>query len=102
MPKRVRLTLDGVQAVVEIEPDEGGTLTARCDHPRGSPENPLCRSQIESKFRTYAEGVLTPSAIIGTIEAVSDLENLGSVGKLMDMLRASPRRRQATLAAVGG
>ena len=62
-------------------------LTARCDYPRGSAENPLSRAQIESKFRTYADGVLSPSAVAGTIEAVSDLENLGSARKLMDMLR---------------
>jgi 2-methylcitrate dehydratase PrpD len=86
--------LTGVQAVVEIETG-GTTLKARCDHPRGSAENPLSRAQIESKFRTYAEGVLTPSAIAGTIETVGDLENLGSVRKLMDMLRAAPQRGQA-------
>jgi len=96
--------LTGVQAVVEIETD-GGTLTARCDHPRGSAENPLSRAQIEGKFRTYADGVLSPSAIAGTIDAVGDLENLGSVRKLMDMLRAAPRRGQAeraTLATARG
>jgi 2-methylcitrate dehydratase PrpD len=96
--------LSGVQAVVEIETD-GRTFTARCDHPRGSAENPLSRSQIEGKFRTYAEGVLAPSAIAGTIDAVGDLENLGSVRKLMDMLRAAERRGQAkhaTLAAARG
>jgi 2-methylcitrate dehydratase PrpD len=86
--------LTGVQAVVEIETG-GTTLKARCDHPRGSAENPLSRAQIESKFRTYAEGVLTPSAIAGTIETVGDLENLGSVRKLMDMLRAAAQRGQA-------
>jgi 2-methylcitrate dehydratase PrpD len=91
--------LSGVQAVVEIE-TEGSTLTARCDHPRGSAENPLSRAQIESKFRTYAEGVLSPAAIAGTIEAVGDLENLGSVRKLMDMLRAAPRRGQADRAVL--
>src|SRR5947209_6657302 len=79
--------LTGVQAVVEIESD-GTTLTARCDYPRGSPENPLSRAQIESKFRAYADGVLTPSAIAGTIAAVGGLENLGSVRNLMDMLQA--------------
>jgi 2-methylcitrate dehydratase PrpD len=92
--------LTGVQAVVEIETD-GGTLTARCEHPRGSAENPLSRAQIESKFRTYAEGVLTPSAIAGTIEAVNDLENLGSVRKLMDMLRAAPRQAERAKLAAG-
>jgi 2-methylcitrate dehydratase PrpD len=97
-------TLRGVQAVVEIE-TEGKTLTARCEYPRGSAENPLSRAQIESKFRTYAEGVLSPSAIAETIAAVNDLENLGSVRKLMDTLRATPRRGQAeraTLAAARG
>ena len=55
-------------------------------------ENPLSRAQIESKF-TYADGVLSVSAIAGTLDAVGDLENLGSVRKLMDMLpRAAPAR----------
>ena len=95
-------SLTGVTAAVEIETD-AGTLTSRCEHPRGSPENPLSRAQIESKFRTYAEGVLSPAAIAGTIEAVNNLENLGSARQLMDMLRA-PRRgaERAPLAAVGG
>jgi len=100
---RADATLSGVQAVVEIESD-GATFKARCDHPRGSAENPLSRAQIEGKFRTYADGVLSPSAIAGTIDAVGDLEKLGSVRKLMEMLRA-PRRAQAeraTLAAARG
>src|SRR5499426_4133838 len=101
---RADATLSGVQAVVEIESD-GATFKARCDHPRGSAENPLSRGEIEGKFRTYADGVLSPSAIAGTIDAVGDLEKLGSVRKLMDMLRAAPRRAQAeraTLAAAHG
>ena len=92
------------QAAVEIESD-GTTLKARCEHPRGSAENPLSRGEIEGKFRTYADGVLSPSAIAATIDAVGDLENLGSVRKLMDMLRAAPRRaraERATLAAAHG
>src|SRR5882762_10341409 len=39
--------LASVQAVVEIEMADGKTLSARCDHPRGSAENPLSRGQIE-------------------------------------------------------
>jgi 2-methylcitrate dehydratase PrpD len=101
---RPDVTLKGVQAVVEIETD-GTPLTARCEYPRGSAENPLSRAQIESKFRTYADAVLTPSAIAGTIDAVGNLEDLGSVRQLMDMLRVAPRRGQAervTRAAIGG
>ena len=86
-------TLGEVQAAVEIDMD-GASFKAHCDHPRGSPENPLSREQIEDKFRTYAAGVLSPAAIAGTIDAVANLEKLGSVRKLMAMLRAGPRRLQ--------
>ncbi|MGE0034559.1 MAG: MmgE/PrpD family protein [Xanthobacteraceae bacterium] len=101
---RLDPSLTGAQAVVEIEID-GTTLTARCDHPRGSPENPLSRAQIEEKFRTYADGVLSPSVIAATIDMVGGLENLASVGQLMDLLRTAPRRGQperAPLAAARG
>src|SRR5207249_8529524 len=33
--------LTGVQATVEIEAADGSKLSARCEHPRGSAENPL-------------------------------------------------------------
>jgi 2-methylcitrate dehydratase PrpD len=92
--------LTGVEAVVEIELTDGNRLTARCAHPRGSPENPLSRGEIENKFRSYAAPVLSAAAITATIEAVDDLENLASVRKLMDLLRPAPRR--TSLAAARG
>jgi len=95
---RADAALSGVEAVVEIE-TEGATLKAHCTDPRGSPANPLSREEIERKFRTYADGVLAPSAIAATIDTIGDLENLSSVRKLMQALRAPPRR--ATLAAAG-
>jgi len=91
---RADAALSGVEAVAEIEMEDA-TLNAHCQHPRGSPENPLSRGEIEGKFRTYADGVLSPSVIAATIDAVANLENLGSVRKLMEMLRAVPRRAQA-------
>jgi 2-methylcitrate dehydratase PrpD len=96
---RADAALSGVEAVVEME-TAGTTLKAHCVDPRGSPANPLSRGDIEGKLRTYADGVLAPSAIAATIDAVSDLENLSSVRKLMQALRAPPRR--ATLAAARG
>src|SRR6266446_452603 len=81
-----------VPAAVEIDMN-GATFKAHCDHPRGSPENPLSRGQIEDKFRTYAAGMLSPAAIAGTIDAVANLEKLGSVRKLMEMLRATAGSR---------
>src|SRR5947207_12205836 len=96
---RADAALGGVEAVVEME-TEGSTLKAHCVDPRGSPANPLSRGDIEGKLRTYADGVLAPSAIAAIIDAVGDLENLSSVRKLMQALRAPPRR--ATLAAARG
>jgi 2-methylcitrate dehydratase PrpD len=84
--------LTGVQAVVEIEMTDGKTLTARCEHPRGSAENPLTWAQIEGKLRTYADGVLAPAHVDEVVAMVARLEDLGSARKLMDALRAAPRK----------
>jgi 2-methylcitrate dehydratase PrpD len=93
--------LAGVQAVVEIEMADGRTLTARCEHPRGSAENPLTWAQIEGKLRTYADGVLAPAHVDEIVRMVSGLESLKSVAGLMDMLRASPRQAPRVAAARG-
>jgi 2-methylcitrate dehydratase PrpD len=81
--------LAGVQARVDVEMTDGTTLSARCDHPRGSPENRLSRSQIENKFRTYAAERLSRARIDDVVTAVFQLEQLASVRLLMDCLRQS-------------
>lgn len=86
--------LTGVQAVVEIEAKDGSTLSARCDHPRGSADNPLSRAQIEKKFRTYAPARLAAADIDAIVAAVDGLEEFGSVASLMDTLRAAPRQAE--------
>lgn len=91
--------LTGVQSVVEIEMADGSRLSARCEHPRGSYENPLSRAQIESKFRTYANSVLADSQIEKTIAAVNRLEDLPSVGQLMELLRKMPQPAHSGRAA---
>jgi 2-methylcitrate dehydratase PrpD len=80
-------TLSGVQAIVEAETVAGTTIAVRCDHPRGSPENPLSRAQIEEKFRTYGRKALTAARVEELIENLSRLEKLKSVRALMAMLR---------------
>jgi 2-methylcitrate dehydratase PrpD len=93
--------LSGVQATVDIETTDGKTFSARCDHPRGAPENKLTRAQIEDKFRVYSKGRLSDANIDGVIAAVVGLDQLGSTRALMDMLREAPRRERAPIAAVG-
>jgi 2-methylcitrate dehydratase PrpD len=92
--------LSGVQSTVEVETADGKSISARCDHPRGSPENRLTRPQIEQKFRTY-KGRLSDAHIDDVIGAVFGLEKLGSTRSLMDMLRETPRRERVAAVARG-
>jgi len=85
--------LAGVQAVVEADTAGGQTVTVRCDHPRGSPENPLSRAQIEEKFRTYGKALLSQERIEEAIGAVARLEDFKSVRRLMDILRTGEEKR---------
>jgi 2-methylcitrate dehydratase PrpD len=87
--------LAGVQATAEIEMTDGSKLSARCEHPRGSPENPLSRAQIVDKLRTYAPDRISAAAIDEAVRAVDRLEDVDSVRDLMDVLRTAPREARA-------
>jgi 2-methylcitrate dehydratase PrpD len=83
-------SVSGSQALVDVDMVDGATLSARCEHPLGSSENPLTRAQIEQKLRTYAEGVLSAAQVAKLIGAIDSVQDLGSVGELMNLLRAVP------------
>ncbi len=85
--------ITGSQAKVDVVMDDGATLSARCEYPLGSAENPLSRAQIEQKFRLYADGVLPDANIAAVLDAVDRLEQFGTVRNLMDLLRGIPRAR---------
>lgn len=90
--EQVHVTCDpalvGSQAVVEADTADGSTIVVRCQHPRGAPENPLSRSQIENKFRTYARTRLVDARIEEAIDRVARLERLESTRTLLDLLRS--------------
>ena len=88
-------SVEGSQAKIDIEMAAGETLSSRCEHPLGSFENPLSRTQIAQKFRTYARGVLPDANIAAVIDAVEHLEDFGPVGSLMDLIRAAPAAAMA-------
>jgi 2-methylcitrate dehydratase PrpD len=88
-------SVSGSQAVVDIEMADGKTLSARCQHPLGSFENPLSRGQIEHKFCTYAKDFLPDNHVAEVIGAVDRLEDFGSVRRLMDLLRTAPQAMAA-------
>jgi 2-methylcitrate dehydratase PrpD len=84
-------SLTASQAAVEAETADGKTVSVRCEHPKGSPENPLTHAQIEAKFRTYAAPRLTPARADRVIAMVSKLETVGSTRDLMDALRGDQK-----------
>ena len=91
-------TLTGVQAAVMAQTAGGKALTVRCEHSKGSPENPLTRGEIEDKFRVYAKGRIPAAQIEEVIAAVAHLEELKSASRLMDLVRAAstePARKSA-------
>jgi 2-methylcitrate dehydratase PrpD len=92
-------SIKGAQAKVDIAMDDGATLSARCEHPLGSFENPLSRADVEQKFRLYAEAVLPGANVARVIGAVDRLEEFGSVRQLMDFLRAAAPALRAVVAA---
>jgi len=93
--------LSGVQATAEIEMADGSKLSARCEHPRGSPENPLTRAQIVEKLRTYTPDRISAAAIDEVVRAVDRLEDLPSARRLMDALRAEPAAQRAPVRVAG-
>jgi 2-methylcitrate dehydratase PrpD len=71
----------------------------RCEHSKGSPENPLTRGEIEDKFRIYAKGRISAQQIEEVIATVARLEDLKSARRLMDLLRVEEKKARASAAA---
>ena len=76
------------EAAVEITMRNGETLTGHCDHPLGTPENPLSYAQVADKFRTCAAGVLPDGRIEDIAAMVADLEALADARELVAALGA--------------
>jgi 2-methylcitrate dehydratase len=76
------------RVVVNITTKDGQTFSKQLDFPKGDPRNPLSDAEIEEKFRALAEGVLTKKAQDKLLAAIWDLENAGSVTKLMQLMKA--------------
>ena len=91
-------TLSGAQTIVDVEMKSGVILSARCDEPKGTPENRMTRADIETKFRkganttNSAKGGLDTARVDNILDAITRLEEMPSVRTLMDALRtkASP------------
>jgi 2-methylcitrate dehydratase len=89
------------RVIVNITTKDGRTFTTQLDYPKGDPRNPLTDTEIEEKFAALAEGVLSKSAQQKLKDAIWSLEKIGSVSKLMGMMKADVRKQPAQRSATG-
>jgi 2-methylcitrate dehydratase len=87
------------RVIVNITTVEGRTFSKQLDYPKGDPRNPLTDPEIEEKYAALADGVLSPNAQNKLKDAIWNLEKIGSVSKLMALMKADVRARKLTRAA---
>jgi 2-methylcitrate dehydratase PrpD len=73
---------------VRIELADGRVLAERQDRPRGGPDLPMSREEIEAKFRGNATLAIPPGQAEDVIGDVGALAELATLTSLMDRLRA--------------
>jgi 2-methylcitrate dehydratase len=76
------------RVIVNLTTTDGRTFTKQLDYPKGDPRNPLSDAEVEEKFAALAEGVLSEGAQKKLKNAIWNLEKLGSVSKLMALMKA--------------
>lgn len=76
-------------ATVEVRLSDGTVLAGDTGYPRGDPEKPLSRSEIEAKFLSLVEPVVGIEAARAALSALVDVERLGSVAPIVDPLAGS-------------
>src|SRR5215467_1039864 len=94
----IEKVLPGLQRViVNISTTDGRTFSKQLDYPKGDPRNPLSDAEIEEKFAALAEGVLSDKAQKKLKDAIWNLEKVGSVSKLMALMKADVKKRKAPI-----
>jgi 2-methylcitrate dehydratase len=81
------------RVIVNLTTTDGRTFTKQLDYPKGDPRNPLSDAEVEEKFAALAEGVLSEGAQKKLKNAIWNLEKVGSVSKLMALVKADVKVR---------
>jgi 2-methylcitrate dehydratase len=84
------------RVIVNLTTTDGGTFTKQLDYPKGDPRNPLSDAEVEEKFAALAEGVLSEGAQKKLKQAIWNLEKVGSVSKLMALMKSDVRVKKAS------
>jgi 2-methylcitrate dehydratase PrpD len=77
---------DGVEPHITVTARDGRTFTGHVPIARGAPENPLSREEVVAKYEELAARALPAEGVRALREAVLDLEEPGSLGRLFAAL----------------
>ncbi len=83
------------RVIVNLTATDGRRFSKQLDYPKGDPRNPLSDAEVEEKFAALAEGVLSDKAQKKLKDAIWNLEKIGSVSKLMALMKADVRKKRA-------
>jgi 2-methylcitrate dehydratase len=83
------------RVIVNITASDGSSYSKQLDYPKGDPRNPLSDAELEEKFAALAEGVLSLKLQRKLKDAIWNLEKIGSVSKLMALMKGDVKSRKA-------
>jgi len=95
LARKVQMTADpdlddsptgGRPCVLKISMKDGRSLERRVDYPKGSAEAPFTTAEVEAKFRSCAQRILSEQAVEQALIMVNALETLDDVGRLSAVL----------------
>ena len=86
------------RVIVQINTKDGRSYTKQLDFPKGDPRNPLTDQEAEEKFAALSDGVLSSDAQKRVKDAVWNLERVGSVNELMELMEADIREAKSSRA----
>ena len=75
-----------IRSRIEVVLKAGSTLKQEASVSRGTPERPMTSDELAEKFTDCATGIMSPEAIIRTIEATRNVESFSNVSELLDAL----------------
>ena len=81
------------RVIVNITTTDGSSYSKQLDFPKGDPRNPLTDAEIEEKFAALAEAVLSAKAQKKLKDAIWNLEKIGSVSKLMALMKSDVKAK---------
>jgi 2-methylcitrate dehydratase len=73
---------------VTIRTTDGRELQQQADYPKGDPRQPLSDAEVEEKYHSLADPVLTRAGADRAREAIWKLDRIGTITELMKLLKA--------------